>query len=194
MKRILIGLVLFVCIVTAGPACGGSKGSTVAPTPVAPAPPTLTSITINGPDAILTRTEADYTVTASFSNQTTQTVTATWTGSPSGLGSVSSTGRVSALVHGSFTLTASYQGQSATKMVNMVSNFEGPSVRGRRAAHVPAEWSARPTHHAAAVPGGAQPASPDVADGVTTGSVVHPSHRRRQPREYDTQCERHGLQ
>ena len=108
-------------------ACGGSGGSSTptGPSTPTPAPPTLTGITIDGPGALLTGTSADYTATASFSNQTTQTVTtATWSGGTD-RAAVSSTGRVTGQLHGSITLTASYQGQSATKTVNVVYNYDG---------------------------------------------------------------------
>ena len=109
--------------------CGGGGSSTpAAPTPSpTPAPaPTLTNLTIAGPEAVLTTTGADYTATAHFSNQTTQTVTAAWAmDGPTSVASVSPTGRVSGQVHGSITLAASYQGVSATKPVNIVSNYDG---------------------------------------------------------------------
>jgi hypothetical protein len=113
--------VLFV----ASTACGGSSSSSpTAPTPAPQAAPTVTSLTINGPDAILTSTSADYTATANLSNQTTQTVTATWT-TGGATASVSSIGRVTGQAHGSLMLAASYQGLSASKTVNVVSNYDG---------------------------------------------------------------------
>jgi hypothetical protein len=92
---------------------------------MAPAAPSLTSLAINGPDAVLTNTGADYTATATFSNQTTQTVTATWTTGGTNRASVNAGGRVTGQAHGSFTLTASYQGTSASKTVNVVNNYDG---------------------------------------------------------------------
>jgi hypothetical protein len=86
----------------------------------------LSSLTINGPDSILTRTNADYLVTATLSDQTTQTVAATWNSDNTSRATVSPGGRVSSLVHGPVTLTASYQGQTVTKTVNMISNYDGP--------------------------------------------------------------------
>jgi hypothetical protein len=51
----------------------------------------LTGIAIQGAEALLTGTSADYTVTASFSNQTTQLVTATWSTSDADRATVSLT-------------------------------------------------------------------------------------------------------
>lgn len=103
---------------------GGSQGSPSGPSSPPPAAPTLTSITIAGPDALLTGTSGDYTVTANFSNQTTQSVTATWSGSGTGA-TVSAAGRVTGQAHGSVALTAAYQGQTASKTVNVVHNYDG---------------------------------------------------------------------
>ena len=104
-------------------ACGSSSNPAEPSAPPASGP-TLTGLTINGPGAVLTSTTADYTATASFSNQTTQAVTATWSAGTD-RATVSSTGRVTGQLHGSFTLTAAYQGQSAAKAVNVVSNYDG---------------------------------------------------------------------
>ena len=68
MKPILTALVVLVCIVTV-PACGGKSGGPAGPTVTTPPPPTLSSLTINGPDSMLTRTDADYTVIAVLSDQ-----------------------------------------------------------------------------------------------------------------------------
>jgi hypothetical protein len=117
------GVIVALCIAAA---CGGSKGSPAAPTAAPPAPPTVTSLTIDGPGALLTSTSADYAATVTLSNQTTQTVTATWRAeSSTNVAGVSSTGRVTGQVHGSFTLAAAYQGTTATKTVNVISNYDG---------------------------------------------------------------------
>jgi hypothetical protein len=120
MKQMTIILCLW------GAACGGSSGSTpTGPSSPAPAAPTLTGISVEGAAALLTGTSAEYTVTATFSNQTTQTVTATWSAGGTDRATVSPTGSVSGQLHGSFTLTASYQGHSAAKTVNVVNNYDG---------------------------------------------------------------------
>lgn len=110
----------------AATACSGSNGSSATgPSTPAPAAPTVTSISITGPDALLTGTTGDYTVTASLSNQTTQSVTPTWGASGTDRATVSPAGRVTGQLHGSFALTASYQGQTASKTVNVVHNYDG---------------------------------------------------------------------
>jgi hypothetical protein len=85
----------------------------------------LTGIAIQGAEALLTGTSVDYTVTASFSNQTTQTVTPTWSTSAANRATVSPTGHVTGQSHGAVTLTATFQGQSASKTVNVVNNYDG---------------------------------------------------------------------
>lgn len=122
--RMRIATLPVVVLCLAVTACSGSNGST-GPSSPAPAAPTLTGITISGPDALLTGTGGDYTVTASFSNQTTQGVTATWGASGTDRATVSAAGRVTGVAHGSFALTASYQGQTASKTVNIVNNYDG---------------------------------------------------------------------
>jgi hypothetical protein len=115
-------------VFVAASACGGSKSSPAAPTSTPPpqAAPTVTSLAIDGPGALLTNTSADYTATANFSNQTTQTVTATWRSeSATSHASVSAAGRVTGQTHGSFTLAAAFQGVTASKSVNVVSNYDG---------------------------------------------------------------------
>lgn len=110
-------------------ACGGGGDkSPSAPSPPAqttPATPTVTSLRIEGLDAIRTGFFADYTATATLSNGTTQTVTPTWTSSNSSIAGVDSNGRLTGFNHGSITLTATHQGASATKNVSIVINFGG---------------------------------------------------------------------
>lgn len=123
MKARLITVFLLALAVGA---CG--KSSPTAPTaaaPAAPATPTVSSLRIEGLDAIRTGFFSDYTATATLSNGTTQTVTPTWTSSNSSIGSVDSSGRLSGQSHGSVSLIATHQGASATKGVSIVTNFGG---------------------------------------------------------------------
>src|SRR5687768_7378507 len=116
MHRIVVTFVipLAALVVTA---CGGDS-SPSAPTPIgssAPATPTVSSLRIDGPDAVRTGSSADYTVTATLSNGTTQTVTPTWSSSSASTASVDANGRMTAHSHGPVTLTATHQGASGTK-------------------------------------------------------------------------------
>lgn len=108
-------------------ACGGDSSPT-APTSVgapAPATPTVSSLRIDGADAVRTGVSADYTATATLSNGTTQTVTPAWSSSSTSIASVDANGRVTGQSHGAVTLTATHQGASATKAVSVVANFAG---------------------------------------------------------------------
>lgn len=107
-------------------ACGGSSPSAPTPTaPVVPATPTVSSLRIDGADALRTGFYTDYTATATLSNGTTQTVTPAWTSSNSSLASVDANGRLSGYNHGGISLTATHQGAAATKGVSIVTNFGG---------------------------------------------------------------------
>ena len=106
-------------------ACGGDSSPTAPTTPAAPVAPTVSTLRIDGPDALRTGASSDYTVTATLSNGTTQTVTSTWSSGNSTIATVDGNGRVTGQSHGPVTLTASYQGASATKSVSVVANFGG---------------------------------------------------------------------
>jgi len=96
--------------------------------PAAPsqaAAPTITGLAIIGADAVLTSLSASYTVTATLTDGTTRTVTPAWTSSNPGVASVDGGGRLEGRIHGSTNLTASYEGRSATKNVQVVNNYAG---------------------------------------------------------------------
>jgi hypothetical protein len=93
--------------------------------PVAPTAPTATNLSISGVDAVRTGLFTNYTATATLSDGTTRTVTPTWTSSHTGVASVDSAGRLVGLAHGSTNLTASHEGRSASKTVQVVNNYEG---------------------------------------------------------------------
>lgn len=106
--------------------CGGDGGSPVTPAP--PAPPTANSITItSGVDALRSGFFADYTVTVSMSDRTTQTVTADagWTSSDPAVATVDTRGRVTALSNGTISLNATYQGRAASRSVRVVHDYGG---------------------------------------------------------------------
>lgn len=70
---------------------------------------------------------ADFAVTASMSDGTTQVVTAqaVLTSSDPSIATVDTRGRVTGLRHGAATLSASFQGQTVTRVVNIVHNYGG---------------------------------------------------------------------
>lgn len=122
MKATLAGAV---CVLFAAIGCSAGSSSPVAP---APAPPSASSITItSGVDALRSGFFADFTVTASMSDRTTQIVTpqATLTTSDPSIATVDKNGRLTAVSYGSVTINATYQGRSATRTVNIVYNYGG---------------------------------------------------------------------
>ena len=86
---------------------------------------TVTGLVINGVDAVLTGSVTSYTVSATLSDGTTRTVTPAWTSSDPRVGTVDSTGRLDGRAHGSTNLTASYEGRSVSKTVQVVNNYAG---------------------------------------------------------------------
>jgi hypothetical protein len=95
--------------------------------PVQPSQPgtAVTGLAITGADAVVTGGSANYTVTATFGDGSTRTILPAWTISNPGVISVDSMGRVEGRAHGSATLTASYNGQSASKTVQVFNNYAG---------------------------------------------------------------------
>src|SRR5436190_23963918 len=95
------------CVLLA--ACG-CNGNTMPATPSPRPPPTASSLTIIGVDALRTGFFADYTVSASMSDGTTQIVTtqAALTTSDPSVATVNGNGRVTALSQGTISLSASY--------------------------------------------------------------------------------------
>jgi hypothetical protein len=122
MKAALAGAV---CALIAAVGCSAGSSSPVAP---APAPPTASSIAItSGVDSLRTGFFADFAVTASMSDRTTQIVTpqATLTTSDASIATVDKNGRLTANWYGPVTITASYQGRTATRTVTIVYNYGG---------------------------------------------------------------------
>jgi hypothetical protein len=115
-------------------ACGvhTSGPPTTAPSPIpptapSPIPPSVTGITIGGPDAVRTGFAADYTVTASLSDGSSQDVTASasCTSSDPSVASIAAPCHLTGTKHGSTTLTVSSQGRTMSKAVNVVTNYGG---------------------------------------------------------------------
>jgi hypothetical protein len=120
MARLSVIVLIVLIALTAG--CGGSDSSPTAPTPAAP---TVTGLTVSGLDAIRTGFFFTFTAQATMSDGSSQTVTPAWSSSNPEIATVASNGDVSALVNGTSTITATYQGRTGSKAVRAVSNFGG---------------------------------------------------------------------
>jgi hypothetical protein len=92
-----------------------------------PAGPTgrVASLAINGVDYALTGSTTAYTATVTLSDGSTRTVTASWSSSAADVATVDITGRLEGRTHGSTTLTAAFDGRSASKTVRVVNNYAG---------------------------------------------------------------------
>ena len=126
MVRVTVGLAL-VMVCFGAWACGEDSPS--APTETTPAVPTVSGLAIAGADALRTSSSSNYTTTATLSNGTTQAVTPTWTSSNTSVATINANGLLNGTVHGSTTVTATHQGQTASKTVAVVNNYGG-SWRG----------------------------------------------------------------
>jgi hypothetical protein len=85
----------------------------------------VTALAITGDDSVLTGTSTSYSVSATLSNGSTRTIVPMWTSSDPAVASVNSMGGVDGRMHGSITLTANYEGRSASKTVRVVNNYSG---------------------------------------------------------------------
>lgn len=110
---------LVIVITVFATACNGKSN------PAAPTAPAATSLSISGVDAVLTGRDTNYTVTATLSDGTMRAVTPTWTSSNTGVASVDNAGRLVGVTHGSTILTASHEGRSVSKTVQVVNNYGG---------------------------------------------------------------------
>ena len=98
----------------------GSSNSPTAPSsesPTTPSQPTMTALAVNGADSVTVGQTSPFAASAGFSDGTTQNVTnsATWQSSNSAIATVSSDGIVTAVSAGTVIITATYQGESATR-------------------------------------------------------------------------------
>lgn len=114
LAHVIFGILVAACSDHSNPAAPGS-----------PSRPTVSSLAIIGDEAVLTDTSTAYIVTATLSDGTTRALMPAWNSSNPDVASVDSAGLLSGLVHGSATLTASHDGRSATKTVQVVNNYRG---------------------------------------------------------------------
>jgi Bacterial Ig-like domain (group 2) len=98
------------------------------PNPVGPNPPPaspVASLVISGADYVLTGSTTAYTATATLSDGSMRTVTPSWSSSAVNVATVDNAGRLDGRAHGSTTLTATYDGRSVSKTVQVVNNYGG---------------------------------------------------------------------
>jgi hypothetical protein len=80
---------------------------------------------VTGIDAIRTGFFSSFAAQANLSNNTSQTVTPTWSSSNSAVATVAANGDVSGVSNGLVTISATYQNVTGSKTVRIVSNFGG---------------------------------------------------------------------
>jgi Big-like domain-containing protein len=116
-SRFVVGFVAIACAW----ACGGSSSSTPT-TPSQASPPTVTAVAVTGGGNLTAAGQtSQLTATATFSDGSTQNVTAsaTWQSSNASAAPVSAGGVVTAVAAGSATVTATYQGKAGTISVTI---------------------------------------------------------------------------
>jgi len=113
-----LGLTIVAVSVLAA-ACDGKS-------PAAPSRPAFSNLlSISGADAVLTGSSSNYTATATLSDGTTRSVTPTWSSSNGDVANVDNAGRLDGRAHGLTTLTATHEGISATRSVQVVNDYRG---------------------------------------------------------------------
>lgn len=119
------GLLPWSLLVVLVPACGGSGRSPASPTP---AQPTVAFLTVAGPSVVLTGSSATYTFTARLTNGTpiTNATPVTWTTDNVSVATIDDHGRLTAHGPGTATITATYEGRSATAVVRVPVNNDNP--------------------------------------------------------------------
>src|SRR5262245_48227348 len=96
------------------------------PNPIGPTSPPAPSVAIlvtSGADYVLTGSTAAHTATATLSDGSMRTVTPSWSSSAVNVATVDNAGRLDGRAHGSTTLTATYEGRSVSKTVQVVNNY-----------------------------------------------------------------------
>jgi hypothetical protein len=125
MRRARLTRVVLFAVLAAG--CHEKTNPATASPPTTTAP-TTASLFIAGADAVLTGVPSIYFATATLSDGAFRTVTPTWSSSRADVASVDSAGRLDGRAHGATTLTATHDGVSATKSVQVVNDYRGTWV------------------------------------------------------------------
>jgi hypothetical protein len=124
MRRVSLTCVVLFAAIAVG--CHGETN------PAGPSPattsPAIASLVISGADAVLTGSSSNYTATATLSDGATRSVTPTWSSSNRDAANVDNAGRLDGRVHGTTMLTATHDGISATKSVQVVNDYRGAWV------------------------------------------------------------------
>ena len=112
--KILVASVLLLSVL----ACGKKNPSTPSPT--------LSGIAITtGSDMVRINANESWTLTATFSDGSTQVVQGTWSSSTPAVATVDSSGRVRGVASGQTTVAADYQNQRATRQLRIVPDYHG---------------------------------------------------------------------
>ena len=93
------------------------------------ASPTLTGVSISGPSSVTVGQTAQYTVIATYSNGSSQSVTSgpTWSTSNSGLATINAAGVLTAVAAGTLTVRATYGGLTASPLAVSVAAAPPPT-------------------------------------------------------------------
>jgi len=114
----MVGVIGLVILTTE---CGGRS-------PTQPSEPPAMRVEVVGPVAVFTSTSTNYSLVAMLADGSTRTVPSTWISSDPAVATIDNNGRVEGRAHGSTTVTASYEGGSASKLVRVVNNYAGTWV------------------------------------------------------------------
>lgn len=116
MRSVRVLVVIGIVILAAD--CGGTS-------PTRPSDAGVLRVEVAGPVALLTSTSTSYTVVATLVDGSERTLRSTWTSSDPAIATIDANGRLEGRAHGSTTITASYAGGSASKVVRLVNNYAG---------------------------------------------------------------------
>jgi Bacterial Ig-like domain (group 2) len=122
MRRVSFAHVVLFAAMAVG--CHG-KTNPAGPSSPATTSPTIAGLVISGADAVLTGSSSTYTATATLSDGATRSVTPTWSSSNRDAANVDNAGRLDGRAHGTTTLTATHEGITATKTVQVVNDYRG---------------------------------------------------------------------
>jgi len=120
MRGNVVVLVLLLGIVS----CGGGGGGPVTPTP---SPPTVTGLAISSSTDLLKINQSEtFTVTATMSNGSTGTVTATWRSENPAVANVDANGRVTGIGSGETAISAESNGVRAVpRTIRVMPDYQG---------------------------------------------------------------------